>query len=186
MACLMRSSVDTCLSQAAHPTRQSVGIVPANRSSFSRPLIRVARTTSPVPIAPCLPLRRMRARAVSGLLPFSSRSRPWCLDLKTSRGPTGTSSREVDGADLGLFLGGALDGIEDAMLWTMRAGRRGRGWVFSPTGGAFLVPGLRVQPDYDADRVGRERGVRGSLGEERARDSVDEGGRGGQPVAKDP
>ena len=34
---------------------------PASRSSFSRPLILEARTTSPVPMAPCLPLRRTRA-----------------------------------------------------------------------------------------------------------------------------
>ena len=144
MACLMRSSVDTCLSQAAHPTRQSVGIVPANRSSFSRPLIRVARTTSPVPIAPCLPLRRTRARAVSGLLPFSSRSRPWCLDLKTSRGPTGTSSRDVDGTDLGLFLGGALDGILEGRRERRRGCKwrraRGEDWASRPPSVGNLLP----------------------------------------------
>lgn len=85
--------------------------VPASKSSFSRPYIFVAKTTSPVPIAPYLPFRKTRARAVSGLWPFSSRLRSGCCFLTTSRGPTGTSARDLDGSALGLLDAADLGGI---------------------------------------------------------------------------
>jgi hypothetical protein len=81
-------------------------IVPARRSSFSLPLSFVTSIISPVPRAPCLPLRKTSARAVVGLSPFSSRL-VWFLTLvDTCLGPTGTRSREVEGVDLvGLAIG---------------------------------------------------------------------------------
>lgn len=54
------------------PEKQSHCTLPARRSSFSLPLIFVAKITSPVPIEPYLPLRSTRARAVVGLWPSAS------------------------------------------------------------------------------------------------------------------
>lgn len=96
--------------------------VPASKSSFSLPLILVARTTSPVPMVPYFPFRRTSARAVRGLWPFSSRSRPWCF-LATSRGPTGTSSSDLEVSAFGLLEAAALEGI---VVASERCGSRTR------------------------------------------------------------
>ena len=69
-------------------------VLPARSSNFSRPLILVAKTTSPVPIAPCFPFRRTRARVVVGLCPSASRLL-WNLLTTTSFGPVVTRAREL-------------------------------------------------------------------------------------------
>lgn len=85
-------------------------ILPARRSNFSLPLSLVTSMTSPVPRAPCLPLRRTSARAVVGLSPFSFRLVWFLTFVETCRGPTGTRSREVDeGTDLVMGFGGMAD-----------------------------------------------------------------------------
>lgn len=89
--------------------------IPAKRSSFSLPLIRILEdTSSPVPMEPCLPLRNTKALTSLGLLPYSSRLVPAeCLvDLITSLGPTGTTALDVD-FDGGGFL---LEEEEGAIL----------------------------------------------------------------------
>ncbi len=65
--------------------------IPASKSNFSRPVIRPIRVISPVPRAPCFPLRRTKARVVvpfSGVLPVYL---PLLMALEmTSRGAVGT------------------------------------------------------------------------------------------------
>lgn len=74
--------------------------LPASRSSFSLPLSFVTSMSSPVPRAPCLPLRSMRARAVVGfsLLPLCVLL--FVVFVDTPRGPAGTRSPDIGEACL--------------------------------------------------------------------------------------
>jgi len=79
--------------------------IPASKSSFSRPVIRLIRMISPVPRAPCFPLRRTRARVVvafSGVLLIYL---PLLVALEvTSRGAVGTIAHgSTDLTFVGMF-----------------------------------------------------------------------------------
>ena len=95
------------------------GLPPSN-SSFSRPIGFLSDMSSPVPMAPCLPLRNTSARAVEGKRPFSSR-RLACLTW-TWRLPTGTRSVRLDGV---AGPGSGLDtGFLGGMQWLSQRAER--------------------------------------------------------------
>jgi hypothetical protein len=116
------------------------GCLPPNKSSFSRPIGFLSDMSSPVPIAPCFPFRKMSAREVEGKRPFSS-SRLECL-ATSWRLPRVIISVCLDGAAGGRGSGLAALALLGGISFRRRVPRQDRDdpdWVSHQCTAMFLI-----------------------------------------------